>query len=129
MRNPSRRSCGAILAMPAQITVAASIDEAVTLIGAGDYDVALVDSGAQDSRGLELIHDGLALHPYRPFILMTASQDPGLPLVAFHAGAVDFFAKRISRPTRCCAVSATRSIARPPVGPCSTPATGSAPIS
>ncbi len=99
----------------AATTVAASIDEAVTLIGAGDYDVALVDSGAQDSRGLELIHDGLALHPHRPFILMTASQDPGLPLVAFHAGAVDFFAKTDLTPDallRCLRHAVHRAAAR-----------------
>jgi PAS domain S-box-containing protein len=77
----------------AATTVATSIDGAVTLIGAGDYDVALVDSGAPDSRGLAMIHDGLVLHPHRPFVLMTASQDPGLPLAAFQAGAVDFFVK------------------------------------
>jgi two-component system, cell cycle sensor histidine kinase and response regulator CckA len=74
-------------------TVATSTAGAIPLIEAGEYDIAMVDSGAQDSRGLELIQRGLALHPHRAFIFMTASQDAALPLLALQAGAVDVLDK------------------------------------
>jgi two-component system cell cycle sensor histidine kinase/response regulator CckA len=74
-------------------TVATSTAGAIPLIEAGEFDVALVDSGAHDTRGLELIQRGLVLHPRRAFIFMTASQDGGLPLLALQAGAVDVLDK------------------------------------
>ena len=74
-------------------TVPATAAAAVPMIEAGEFDIAIVDSGAHDTRGLELIHKGLTLHPECPFIFMTASQDSGLPLLALQAGAVDILEK------------------------------------
>ena len=77
----------------ARTTVATSTAGAIPLLEAGEDDVAIVDSGANDSRGLELIHKGLSLHPQQPFIFMTASRDAGLALLALQAGAVDVLDK------------------------------------
>ena len=73
--------------------VPATAAAAIPMIEAGEFDIAIVDSGAHDTRGLELIHKGLTLHPECPFIFMTASQDSGLPLLALQAGAVDILEK------------------------------------
>ena len=43
-----------------QTNIATSTAGAIAMIAAGEYDIAVVDSGAQDSRGLELIQRGLA---------------------------------------------------------------------
>jgi PAS domain S-box-containing protein len=96
-------------------TVATSTAGAVALIAAGEFDVALVDSGAHHSRGLELIQRGLVLHPRGVFIFMTASQDAGLPLLALRAGAIDFLGKTEITPDsllRCLRHAVDRSTAR-----------------
>jgi two-component system cell cycle sensor histidine kinase/response regulator CckA len=75
-------------------TIAASTDSAMLLIEAGDYDLALLDPSIDDAnRGLDLIHTGLALHPRRPFILVTGMQDSSLRGQALQAGAVDVLDK------------------------------------
>ena len=72
----------------ARTIVPATAAAALPMVEAGEFDVAIVDSGAHDTRGLELIHKGLTLRPECPFIFMTSSQDSGLPLLALQAGAV-----------------------------------------
>ena len=98
-----------------QTNIATSTAGAIAMIAAGKYDIAVVDSGAQDSRGLELIQRGLLLRPHSVFIFMTASKDAGLPLLALHAGAVDVLEKTDLTPDtlmRCLHYAVHRSTAR-----------------
>jgi two-component system cell cycle sensor histidine kinase/response regulator CckA len=74
-------------------TIVTSTDSAMPLIEAGTYDVALLDSSIDTTNGLRLIRTGLALHPRRPFIVVTALEDSTLQARVLEAGAVDVLDK------------------------------------
>lgn len=70
-----------------------SLAEAVECLGAGDYDVALIDLALPDGNGIESLHLVRSFDARIPVVLLTGMDDEELGLDAINTGAQDCLAK------------------------------------
>lgn len=70
-----------------------SLSEASVLLGDGRFDVAVLDMGLPDSRGLDTVRRFVTLAPDLPFIVLTGLDDRDTGIAAVAAGAQDYLVK------------------------------------
>lgn len=79
--------------LPYDLTVASSVAEAATAIGAGSFDVLIVDYSLGDGTAMDV----LALTEGLPFVVMTGSGSEDIAVNLLKAGAYDYLIKDIGR--------------------------------
>jgi len=81
----------------AQITVAgeaATGNEAIAAIAAGDFDVVVLDLSLPDRSGLDVLAQVKASKPHLPVLILSMEREEEFALRALHAGASGFLEKR-----------------------------------
>jgi two-component system, cell cycle sensor histidine kinase and response regulator CckA len=76
-----------------EITVAGRLAQALELLGTHSYDVALLDLGLPDSRGLAGLDQVAARFPHVPIVIMTGLGDEAMGIEAIRRGAGDYLVK------------------------------------
>ncbi|GAF84284.1 unnamed protein product, partial [marine sediment metagenome] len=72
---------------------AGSLSSAIKYLGNAEYDVALVDLGLPDSRGVETVRKISEVNPHLPIVVLTGLDDEETGLSAIKNGAADYLSK------------------------------------
>ena len=70
-----------------------SLSAAIECLDDGEYDIALLDLGLPDSRGIETVRSVIAAHPRLPIVVLTGCDDEETGLLAIKSGAADYLVK------------------------------------
>ena len=73
-----------------------SLSAAIECLDDGEYDIALLDLGLPDSRGIETVRSVIAAHPRLPIVVLTGCDDEETGLLAIKNGATDYLVKNRS---------------------------------
>ncbi len=76
-----------------EVTVAATLEEALPQLRAHQPDILILDLNLPDSGGIETFQRVFAVYPKLPIIIATALPEKGVALEAIYAGAQDFLVK------------------------------------
>src|SRR3990167_7132807 len=76
-----------------EVTVAATLEEALPQLRAHQPDLLILDLNLPDSGGIETFQRVFSVYPTLPIIIATALPDKGVALEAIYAGAQDFLVK------------------------------------
>lgn len=79
--------------LPFVVDRGATLAEALCMLRAADYDVAMLDLCLPDANGLESFDQLRAIDARIPIVVLTGSNDEDLALRAIESGAQDFIAK------------------------------------
>ena len=77
------------------VTTAASAEEGLALLTAGDFDLVAVDNHMPGRTGREMLDDIVALPDHPPVVFVTGNDDTQVAVEAIHAGASDFVVKTV----------------------------------
>ncbi len=80
-------------ASPPELKRASTLDQALTLLGACEFDAVLLDLGLPDASGLDAVHALVSVDPLVPIVVLSHAEDERLALSAVRAGAEDFLVK------------------------------------
>lgn len=69
------------------------LDEALTLLAAENFDVALLDLGLPDSLGLDTLRRVMVAAPSLPIVILTGNADDRMAMEALEQGAQDYLVK------------------------------------
>ena len=75
---------------------AADADEAMEMLAANDYALALVDVLMPGDSGLELVERALDVHPFLGVVMVTGVDDPAIAEIALRSGAFGYLVKPLS---------------------------------
>src|SRR5256886_12993697 len=76
-----------------KLTRVGRLDEALRTLGAGPFDIVLLDLSLPDRQGLAAYHELHAAAPAMPIVVLTASGDETLAFQAVREGAQDYLVK------------------------------------